>query len=151
MSKGKRSESKEIDRETKRGMALERRREGASYRDIAIELGVSISTAHEWVHAALADVTALNQDKATELRELEAERLDHILQKLWPRVNRGNLSAIDRALRVILQRAKLLGLEAPQQHQISGAGGGALKIEWVAPVQPGDDIGEGADELPDAT
>ena len=148
---GKRSAKKDINKQVNAEQALQLRHAGASYRAIANQLGISAPYAYRLVSDALAELAAQTMDKASELRQLESERLDRLFLAVYQDAVKGDLKAMDRALKIIQQRAKLFGLEAPQQHQISGAGGGALKIEWVSPVQPGDDIGEGADELPDAT
>jgi hypothetical protein len=54
-----------------------------------------------------------------------------MLLALWPQVLKGNQGAIDRALRVMERRAKLLGLDAPTRQEVTGAEGGALRIEYV--------------------
>ncbi len=89
--------------------ALELRRDGASYRQIADELGASVRTIHKDVTGALRDLVAEQREKAAELLELSLDRLDAIYEAAW--------TAEDYAicLRVIDQQAKLVGLEAPQQ------------------------------------
>jgi len=63
------------------------------------------------------------------------ERLDQMLLALGPmlRTNQregrmANLGAIDRALKIMERRAKLLGLDAPVRQEVTGADGGALEI-----------------------
>jgi hypothetical protein len=93
--------------------ALELRKAGAQYADIATTLGYAdASGAYRAVSRALAKLTA---EPAAELRELELLRLDRMLQAIWDQVIRGNHGAVDRALRIGERRAKLLGLDAPQK------------------------------------
>lgn len=89
--------------------ALELRMAGVSYATIAEQLGYSdMSGAHRAVGRALKRTL---QEPADKLRELEAERLDKLLLGLWP--SRTNLGVVDRILRIMERRAKLLGLDAP--------------------------------------
>lgn len=113
---------------------MELRRTNLSYRQIADQLGVSVSTAHAMVQRGLADLVG---ESTEEVRRLELERLDHmaraalaVLGKRHLIVSQGRvavhpktgeplldsgpvLHAIDRLLRVQDRRAKLLGLDAP--------------------------------------
>jgi len=54
-------------------------------------------------------------DSAAEIIELETQRLDAMLTVLWPQVAKGNQGAVDRVLRIMERRAKLLGLDCPQK------------------------------------
>jgi hypothetical protein len=88
--------------------ALELRRAGASYEQIADQIGyANRGGAHKAVTSALK--TAV-QEQADELRTLECERLDRLLLAVWKAAIDGDLKAIDRALRIQEQRARLLGL-----------------------------------------
>lgn len=89
--------------------ALDMRRNGANYREIADRLGVGVGTIHRDVSQALRALVAEQREKAAELLELSLDRLDAIYEAAW--------TAEDYAicLRVIDQQAKLVGLEAPQQ------------------------------------
>ena len=91
--------------------ALELRKAGASFQAIADKLGwADPSVAHKAVVRALANTI---QQPADELRPLEAERLDRLLLAVWPDACNGDDRAINRALQIMGQRAKLLGLNAP--------------------------------------
>ena len=56
-------------------------------------------------------------EPAQELRALELERLDRLHEALWPRAIGGDDAALDRLLRVIDRRVRLLGLDAPARGQ----------------------------------
>jgi len=53
-----------------------------------------------------------------EVAVLESQRLDVMLNALWPQVESGSTKAIDTALHVMDRRAKLLGLDA------------AIRVDW---------------------
>jgi hypothetical protein len=41
---------------------------------------------------------------------------------LWPQVAKGNQGAVDRVLRIMERRAKLLGLDAPTKADVTSGG-----------------------------
>lgn len=93
--------------------ALELRKGGATFEQIAREVGYSDgSGAAKAVSRALADTI---QEPAADLRRLELERLDSLLAALWPKAIDGDAQAVDRCLRVMERRASLLGLDAPSR------------------------------------
>lgn len=113
--------------------ALELRKQGKSYRQIAIAIGRSKGLAHRWVGEMLLETL---QEPANELRTLELERLDALSDALWPLIvkempddvadedradYRPSLKAVDSILRVMERRAKLLGLDAPVRTEHSGS------------------------------
>ena len=98
--------------------ALELRKAGATYQAIADQLGYAQAKgAYKAVTSALK---ATLKEPAEELRTLELTRLDAMLLSLWRRVQNGDERAIDRALRIMERRAKLLGLDAPKRQELSG-------------------------------
>lgn len=102
--------------------ALKRRIAGGSYRAIARELGVSEAQAFRDVQAELDKLAQQAQEEASRLRVLELRRLDEMLIRLSPMLypksgDNVNLGAIDRALKIMERRAKLLGLDAPTQNK----------------------------------
>ena len=107
---------REYDRAERKRNALELRLAGASYRDIAQALEVSPATALQDCKEALADIPA---QQADEMRTVELSRLDRLQRAVWPRAVKGDLQAVDRAIKIIDRRAKVFGLDAPQQVQIT--------------------------------
>lgn len=72
----------------------------------------------------VATVAALVQRRAQDriLREvrplqtdvmLEIDRLDQMLEAIWPQVQSGDIHAVDRALKIGIERRALKGLDAP--------------------------------------
>ena len=123
--------------------ALDLKRSGLNYRQIAESLDCSPSTAYEAVQRALAST---RQEPADALRRLEAERLDRMTVILEEIITRRMIAAdvlsnlpqadddggkaseasdelllktVDRYLRIQERRAKLLGLDAPARHEIT--------------------------------
>lgn len=93
--------------------ALELRRMGKGYVEIAAALGISKSAAHRHVTAGLADAMAQVTAEAGQLKAEEISRLDAMLAGLWPDARKGQQGAVDRVLKIMERRAKLLGLDAP--------------------------------------
>jgi hypothetical protein len=56
---------------------------------------------------------------AKELRDLEAARLDRLQEQPWLQAVQGNLAAIDRCLRIMERRAKLLGLDEVDPNRVN--------------------------------
>jgi uncharacterized protein YerC len=92
---------------------LKLRKTGMTYEDIATTVGLNSK-----VVAFRAVKTALKftlKEPAEAVRSMEVERLNVMLKAIWAMVENGHLGAIDRALKIIDARAKLLGLNAPQE------------------------------------
>jgi hypothetical protein len=95
----------------KHARAIQLRIAGATLQQIADELGYAgPSGAHEAIQRGL-DKTM--RPGADELRDLYSSRLDRLLLGIWDKASKGNLLAVDRAVRVIDRMAKLHGVDAP--------------------------------------
>ncbi|MER5985738.1 hypothetical protein [Streptomyces sp. NPDC001787] len=82
------------------------------------------------VREALKERTTELDEHVDELRTMESERLDRLFFVAYKKVIRdGELPAIDRALRIMERRARLLGLDRPEKREITGAQGGSLHVE----------------------
>ncbi len=90
--------------------ALELRKGGATYLEIGQVLGITFQAAHKRVKAALRQTLDRCEDEADEIVALTIERLDRWLLALTAKCEAGHLGAIDRALRIEDQRARLKGL-----------------------------------------
>ena len=103
----------------KQAKALEMRKAGATFLEIAEELEyASPSGAFEAVKSAL-DKTL--REPANSLRELELERLDTMWATVWENVLSGDLDSMSMALKIAERRARLLGLdikESTLKHQL---------------------------------
>jgi len=98
-----------IEAAERRGKALELRKAGATFEQIATQLKYADRhTARDAVMAALKELT---HDGAQDVLELELSRLDAMLVGLWGAARRGDPEAVRTVLRVMERRAKYLGLD----------------------------------------
>ena len=102
----------------RRLQALELRKAGATYQQIGERIGISANQAHLDVRRELQKIAEQASELATDVRQMELERLDSMHLGLWPEARKGHLGAVDRVLRIMERRASLLGLDAPKQQDI---------------------------------
>jgi hypothetical protein len=104
----------------RRVLALELRKAGGSYREIARQLGVDVHTAHADVGAELAALRETAVAEATELRTGAPRRDDLGAVAAHSRRKRGGG---ERRVRVSERRSRLLGLGAPviTKSELSGS------------------------------
>lgn len=90
---------------------------GMTYRDIADSLGYNSPQA---AHKAVTDaITASVREASQELIDLEVSRLDALLFAVWGAARKGTLGAIDRCIRIMERRSRLLGLDKPVKYDMS--------------------------------
>jgi hypothetical protein len=95
----------------RREEALRLRMAGLTFRAIASDLGVGLATAHDLVSGALDERAAAVRNQAEQLRALMAERVEEAVRAIWPRVEQGELGAIDRLVKLLDRAARLHGLD----------------------------------------
>lgn len=125
---GGKGSAKKVSLTHRRMLAMELRKAGLSYREIASTLkkrpGISDkyneSQAHKDVKYGLERTVELTRQAAQEVRRLELERLNDLHRVLWGQVvvaeaegRAPDLRAVDRLLRVQERRARLRGLDEP--------------------------------------
>lgn len=114
----------------KRDEALKLRAGGATYREIAASLGISLSYAYQLVQESLAELRASATESADEARVVELHRLDaqylRFMNKLVKQADNPDEATGLQLLRIAERRSKLLGLDAPQE--VGGPGGGPIPI-----------------------
>lgn len=105
---------------------------GKTYREIAEFLGVGLGTIHRdvkairesWREEQRISTDAWVTQELARLAKLEGPAVSQALE--------GSLRAVDRCLRIMERRARLLGLDAPKQHeheiQVPEDGGPLVKI-----------------------
>ena len=106
----------------RRQAALFARMGGKTYAQIADELGISIERASQLVEEALKAIKQETAEQAAKLKEIELARLDRLLAAIWPQTMKGDVQAIDRALKIMKRRAELLGLDAPIKQDFTSDG-----------------------------
>lgn len=110
------------------------RAQGHNYRQIAAHLGCSTGTAYAAVQRAIAAVPV---EAVAELRQVECDRLDQVIARLWdvvhadhPFISNGKrfddvqdagpvISALAGIVRAGESKRKLLGLDAPARQTIT--------------------------------
>lgn len=122
-------------------------------------MDVTLSYAYELVLKGLEDLRTTATETADETRAIELDRLDMLTAKLTKKLNRQRIEitrgdgtteivenpdeeTIKTMLKIQERRARLLGLDAPQE--IVGAGGGPIQ---VANVGAGDELLARVDKL----
>ena len=123
----------------RREKALELRAKGMSIRAIAGKLGVSKSQVHRDIVKELQAAAADRKKIAGHIIDLELAKLDELEQEAWKHIRAGKLSAIDRVLRSMERRAKLLGLDAAEKIEHSGV------VSWMELVKSATNTNEGRD------
>jgi hypothetical protein len=123
--------------------ALQLRRSGATFQQIAEQLGYAHrSNARKAIQAALDGALS---DEADALRALDLDRLDRLQLAHWPRATSGDVKATETVLKVMQHRAKLLGLYAPVQREVTFREEIAAMAEKVAAdygLDPGEIVAE---------
>ena len=101
--------------------ALELRKRGLNYTQIGETLGCHRSTACRYVLSELEYLADKCREEAAHVRDLELQRLDDLYLIAYRAIIRGNdLAGIDRCLRIMERRAKLLGLDAVAKVDVQG-------------------------------
>jgi Homeodomain-like domain len=108
----------EITRAAEKTRAVELRRDGLSYRQIATALGCSVSTAHSYVRDELSLLAEHTLEATVQLRAVENARIDELWRSLWPKREWPTTAAA--LVRLSQRRSSLNGLDAPKEVKISG-------------------------------
>lgn len=111
-----------------RAKAVEFRKMGMSYEAIGKQLGISAPAVHKAVLNAMRGVK-VKQDKDAEIiKVMEYENLDRLQLAAWPGAMKGNHLLIDKVLKIMERRAKMMGLDAPEKHANTDSQGNDLLI-----------------------
>ena len=112
---GTKASEKALNAHQRKIDALEMRKAGHTFQVIADNLGYrGPSGAYDAVMSAIK--TTL-QEPADELRKMEVERFDVMINSLWPKVLNGDARATEVAVKVMERRAKMLGIDAPEKRE----------------------------------
>lgn len=119
--------------------ALEYRRMAFGYAEIAERIGISTTQAFRLVREAMQDARTQIEAEASEMKAEEISRLDGMMRGLWPDARKGQHGAVDRVLKIMERRAKLLGLDAPVKLAQTNKEGDEDRdpTSYVVPVPPG--------------
>ena len=97
---------------------LRLRKEGKSYVEIGAQMDVSPQRAYQIVKKHMDKLREEVTEEAEACRQLDLDRLDSMIQAVWGSAKGGDTKACDTVLKIISQRSKLLGLEAPAKIQV---------------------------------
>ncbi len=88
-------------------------------RRIAERVGVSVGTVHSDVQAIKARWKAHHAEAYDAFVAGELQKCNALERALWPRAMAGDDGAVDRVLRTMHHRARLLGLYAPTRETVN--------------------------------
>ena len=138
-AKGAKTAPPKIPAAARREKTLELRAKGKSIRAIAKELKVSKSQVQRDLEAELKAAAEDRRKIAELLIDLELTKLDELEQEAWKHIRNGELPAIDRVLRSMERRAKLLGLDKTGEAGDTGSLGDLVAtIEQMREARRGD-------------
>lgn len=102
-----------VARRERDAQCVQLRRAGLGWDAIAQQLGYSSAArAYEQFMSFMKEYP---REDAVAARELEADRYDQLQRAIWAKCLKGDTWSIDRALKLMDQRARLLGLNLPPQ------------------------------------
>jgi hypothetical protein len=110
--------------------AMRLRIAGASFAQIARQLGTSKQQSFRDVRAALAETLNHRDVDAAAYRELELSRLDALLVAVWPHAQKGSAEHVRAAVRIGERRARLLGLDAAVASKLDMSGHTVVDHRW---------------------
>lgn len=112
-------QQKKLKASVRRLKALELRKEGKSYQEIANVLNSSFAQVYTDIGTVLRkEIEKRTKTQLNQVVQLEIERLDALFEKAWKEIKNGNVVAIDKALKIMERRAKYLGLDAPAKSMV---------------------------------
>jgi hypothetical protein len=104
--------------EQRKHYVMQLRLQGLAPTEIAEKLHVNVNTVHADLRHAVLSVQQRATLETEQLREIELMRLDKLQQPYWTRALKGDVDALDRVLKIMERRAKMLGLDAPARHAV---------------------------------
>lgn len=96
-----------------RQQILQLSRSGMKCPAIGQALGITPRHAYQSLKKSLREVSEENFQTAVELRDQQLDRLDALLFGVWGRALKGEVQAVDRALKILERMDRLRGLDAP--------------------------------------
>lgn len=91
-------------------LALQLRKQGYTLDEIARQCGYQ-DRSGAW-RAIRRELDRLPMPEALDLRKLEIERLDDALKVVYPKMQKGDLWAVDRMVSISKRRSELTGMDA---------------------------------------
>jgi len=142
MANSSKSSPRRIEARERSARALELRKQGYTFEQIASALGYrGRQGAFESVMSALREEI---REPAAELRSLDLERMDALWRAQYPAAVAGDVVALNACLRILERRAKLLGLDAKEMPEPAASPAQSVLVvpyfsspaEWEAVAAP---------------
>lgn len=130
---GRKTQPRKVKSVERRAEAIRLRIAGRTYADIGAALGISGQSAYDHVKLGLEQTAKEMGESADVVREQELQRLDRALQLVMERIEKGDMSATDRLVKLQERRAKLLGLDRPTTFEHTGGDGRPLAVVVLPP------------------
>lgn len=109
-------------------LALEMRKYGYSFEQIGEHFECSAAAARSLVKGAMDKAI---REAGQEVIDMELERLDQLYRLSMNAAVGGDTDGIAKCLNIMARRAKLLGLDAPEKKEVTGANGGAIQLVGI--------------------
>ena len=106
-------------------LALEMRKYGYSYEQIAEHFETSVASARGLVKLAMEHAI---REPGQDVVDMELERLDQLYRLAMNAAVAGDTDAISKCLAIMQRRAKYLGLDAPEKKELTGKDGGPIEM-----------------------
>ncbi len=113
----------------RRAQVLQLRRQGKTYTQIAQQLGISRTRAHQLVWKEMRRLSEQKDHDVQAMREEAEARLRRLMEAAWEKALGGDLPAIEAVARLQDRLNKLHGLEAPAKQEVTS------KIEKLSPEE----------------
>jgi hypothetical protein len=110
---------------------IDLRARGWAFSAIGEHLGITREAARRAYHRGLARLIEDNRETIEQQRAIVLRQLAALLDGVWDAATGGDLQAVDRALRILERRSRLLGLDEQPEPEAR-----ALVIDVVVP-EPG--------------
>lgn len=105
---------------------LHLRQTGLTYAEIAHQTNSVETDVYRVIRRELEQMRKTRTEVIENVRNMELSRLDRMLVKCMAAVEEGDLTSVDRVIKIMDRRAKYLGLDAPAKTEL--VGGGAVLI-----------------------
>jgi hypothetical protein len=101
-------------------------------------MGYSEVRAYQIVTAEVARLNNERSEVAAEVRRIDLERLDALLDGVWAPAQAGDEKAIASVLAIMARRAKLLGLDAPVKQSVTVSAMSELSDDELTSIATGE-------------
>jgi hypothetical protein len=108
-------------------IGLRMKAKGQNYTEIGVALGISKQGAARVVKRAYLKLSKEATESATDARTLDLHRLEQLHEAIWDKAmqaGKGQMGAVDRVLKLMERRSRLMGLDAPTKMEFDNRGSG---------------------------